>query len=118
MLFITYFPRASEKHLVRVFYPPPPPIWSHLCLPLLKCNYPLAKFLQEKKNNDRLTANVKLMQRESGRARRAVLCAALPSAGNIKRDESHRSFVLAQLGVNKNVWIHERVGAESAENGK
>lgn len=40
--------------------------------------------------------NVKLMQRGS-----PLSSAVLLSGGNIKRDESHYSFVLAQLGVNK-----------------
>lgn len=118
LLFITYFPWASEKHVVRVsvFFPfSPPPIWSHLCLELSECNYPLAKLAAKEKLRpfDCECQAGAVRKRES-----PPRCAMLPKAGNIKRDESHHCFVLAQHGVNKNVWIHERVGAGSAKNGK
>lgn len=89
LLFITYFPTPKNCF--------PSGLTS---VALLKCNYLLAN-LQEKKNNDfwpeePLTANVKLMLRKS-----LLSSAVLLSRGNIKSDESHYSFVLAQLGVNK-----------------
>lgn len=52
-----------------------------------------------------VTVNVKLMPHKS-----PLSSAVLPSRGNIKRDESHYSFVLAQLGVNKMWWIQGRQG--------
>lgn len=55
--------------------------------------------------------NVKLMQHKSPLSSTVLL-----SRGNIKRDESHYSFVLAQLGVNKMCGFMS--GSESTLNGK
>lgn len=55
--------------------------------------------------------NVKLMLHKS-----PLSTTVLPSRGNIKRDESHYSFVLAQLGVNKMCGFMS--GRVSTVNGK
>lgn len=58
-----------------------------------------------------VTVNVKLMLHKS-----PLSTTVLPSRGNIKRDESHYSFVLAQLGVNKMCGFMS--GRVSTANGK
>lgn len=97
LLFITYFPMPKT-----VF---PSGLTS---VALLKCNYLLAS-LQEKKNNDFWPEEPLLWM--------SNWCSTvLPSRGNIKRDESHYSFVLARLGVNKMCGFMS--SGESTVNGK
>lgn len=89
LLFITYFPMPKT-----VF---PAGLTSAA---LLKCNYLLAN-LQEKKNNDFWPEEPLLWMSKLMLHKSLLSYTVLLSRGNVKRDESHYSFVLAQLGVNK-----------------